>query len=105
LFPVRRFEQAKTLKICSIVDEHTRQRFGGLVKEFITADRFIDHLEELSAHRGTPAVPHSDNGPEFISSAVTDWAANRTAYHTFHNASPGTTSTRNPSTLTCVMNV
>src|SRR5699024_2764621 len=72
-------EQGKVFKICSIVDEHTRECIGGLVEPSITAARFIDHLEALIVQRGTPAVPRSDNGPEFIAKAVTDWAANRTA--------------------------
>ena len=72
-------EQGKAFKICSIVDEHTRECIGGLVERSITADRFIDHLEELIVQRGAPVVLRSDNGPEFISQAVTNWAANRTA--------------------------
>ncbi len=72
-------EQGKAFKICSIVDEHTRECIGGLVERSITADRFIDHLEALIAQRGAPAVLRSDNGPEFISDAVLTWAADRTA--------------------------
>ena len=71
-------EQGKAIKICSIVDEHTRECLGGLVERSITADRFIEHLEELVAVRGVPAVLRSDNGPEFISDAVADWAGTRT---------------------------
>jgi len=71
-------EQGRALKICSIVDEHTRECIGGLVERSITANRFIDHLEDLIAQRGAPAVLRSDNGPEFIAQAVTNWAANQT---------------------------
>src|SRR5699024_9678957 len=55
-------ESGRVLKICSIVDEHTRECLGGLVERSITADRFIDHLEALIAQRGAPAVLRSDNG-------------------------------------------
>src|SRR5699024_12177417 len=44
-------EQGRALKICSIVDEHTRECIGGLVERSITANRFIDHLEDLIAQR------------------------------------------------------
>src|SRR5699024_10622397 len=68
-------EQVKAFKICSIVDEHTRECLGGLVERSITADPCINHLEELIIQRGAPAVLLSDKGPEFIANAVTDWAA------------------------------
>ena len=67
-------ERGKAIKICSIVDEHARECLGGLVERSITAERFIEHLEELVAERGAPMVLRSDNGPEFISDAVADWA-------------------------------
>ena len=44
----------------------------------ITAERFIEHLEELVAVHGAPMVLRSDNGPEFISDAVAEWAGTRT---------------------------
>lgn len=71
-------ERGKAIKVCSIADEDTRECLGGLVERSITADRFIDHLEELVAVRGVSAVLRSDNGPEFISDAVADWAGERT---------------------------
>jgi putative transposase len=71
-------EQGRPIKICSIVDEHTRECLGGLVERSITADRLIDQLDALVAERGAPAVLRSDNGPEFISAAMADWAGTRT---------------------------
>ena len=68
-------EQGRPIKICSIVDEHTRECIGGLVERSITADRLTAHLEDLVAVRGAPAVLRSDNGPEFISDAMAHWAA------------------------------
>lgn len=70
-------ERGKAIKICSIVDEHTRECLSGLVERSITADRFIAHVEDIITKRGAPAVLCSDNGPEFISKAVTDWTATR----------------------------
>jgi putative transposase len=71
-------EQGRVIKICSIVDEHTRECLGGLVERSITTDRFIDQLEALVTQRGHPAVLRSDNGPEFISQAMAQWAGTRT---------------------------
>ena len=58
-------EQGRAIKICSIVDEHTRECIGGLVERPITTDRLTAHPDDLVAVRGAPAVLRSDNGPEF----------------------------------------
>ena len=81
-------EQGRPIKICSIVDEHTRECIGGLVERSITADRLTAHLEDLVAGRGAPAVLRSDNGPEFISEAMADWAGTRTGLSYIPPGSP-----------------
>ncbi|QBJ20866.1 IS3 family transposase (plasmid) [Kocuria marina subsp. indica] len=81
-------EQGRSIKICSIVDEHTRECIGGLVERSITADRLTAHLEDLVAVRGAPAVLRSDNGPEFISDAMADWAGTRTGLFYIPPGSP-----------------
>ncbi|MGU3437215.1 IS3-like element ISAar43 family transposase [Actinomycetes bacterium M1A6_2h] len=81
-------EQGRPIKICSIVDEHTRECIGGLVERSITADRLTAHLEDLVAVRGAPAVLRSDNGPEFISDAMADWAGTRTGLFYIPPGSP-----------------
>lgn len=81
-------EQGRPIKICSIVDEHTRECSGGLTERSITADRLTTHLEELVAVRGAPAVLRPDNGPEFISDAMADWAGTRTGLFYIPPGSP-----------------
>ncbi|WP_404442925.1 IS3 family transposase [Microbacterium marinum] len=81
-------EQGRPIKICSIVDEHTRECIGGLTERSITADRLTAHLEDLVAVRGAPAVLRSDNGPEFISDAMADWAGTRTGLSYIPPGSP-----------------
>ena len=63
----------RTLKIVSIVDEHTRECLGGLVERSITADTLIDQLDVLAASRGYPAVLRS----ELACAAMADWAGER----------------------------
>ncbi|CAL8897518.1 IS3 family transposase [Kocuria varians] len=81
-------EQGRPIKICSIVDEHTRECIGGLTQRSITADRLTAHLEDLVAVRGAPEVLRSDNGPEFISEAMADWAGTRTGLSYIPPGSP-----------------
>ena len=73
-------EQGRHTKICSIVDEHTRECIGGLTERPITADRLTAHLEDLLAVGGAPAVLRSDNGPEFISDAIAPGSLWRNGY-------------------------
>lgn len=49
-----------------------------LVELSRTADRLTCHLQVIVAVRGAPAVLRCDNGPEFISKAMADWAGWRT---------------------------
>lgn len=44
-------EQTKSIKIFSLMDEHTRECLDGLVERSITADRFIDHFEGFVIER------------------------------------------------------
>ena len=78
----------RQLKLLNIVDEHTRECIGGLTERSITADRLTTHLEDLVAVRGAPAVLRSDNGPEFISDAMADWAGTRTGLSYIPPGSP-----------------
>ncbi|OYN84458.1 IS3 family transposase, partial [Parenemella sanctibonifatiensis] len=81
-------ERGRPIKICSIVDEHTRECFGGLVDRSITATKLTDHLEALVAVRGAPATLRCDNGPELISEAMARWAGTRTGLSYIPPGSP-----------------
>lgn len=70
-------ENGRAIKICSIVDEHTRECIGGLVERSITGDKLTDHLEHLVTKPAAPKVLRSDNSPAFISQAVAKWAKDR----------------------------
>lgn len=61
------------LKWLSIVDEYTRECVALNVDRSITSEDVIDTLAELFATRGVPCCIRSDNGPEFIATAVREW--------------------------------
>ena len=65
----------KSLKILSIVDEHTRECLGGLVEYSITGLDLAEELDVLALDRGMPKALRMDNGPEMISKALADWAS------------------------------
>lgn len=64
-----------TLKWLSIVDEFTRECLVLKVDRSITSEDVIDTLAELFSMRGVPKCIRSDNGPEFIATAIQKWLA------------------------------
>jgi putative transposase len=70
-----RTHEGRRLKWLSIIDEHTRECLALEVGRGLTAERVIDVLAELFAVRGVPEHIRSDNGPEFIATAIRQWLA------------------------------
>jgi len=63
----------RPLKWLTLVDEHTRECLALRVGRSIKAQDAIDILAELFAMRGVPEHLRSDNGPEFIATAMREW--------------------------------
>jgi putative transposase len=63
----------RSLKWLSVVDEYTRECLALVAARSITAEDVLDVLAELFVVRGVPGHIRSDNGPEFIASAVRRW--------------------------------
>jgi transposase InsO family protein len=68
-----RTESGRTLKWLSIVDEYTRECLALVVARSLRAEDVVDILAELFHVRGVPRYLRSDNGPEFIASALRTW--------------------------------
>ena len=60
----------RPLKWLSVVDEFTRECLALEVDRSITAADVVSVLTELFMIRGVPAHIRSDNGPEFVASAI-----------------------------------
>ncbi len=60
----------RPLKWLAITDEYTRECLALEVDRSITADKVLDVLVNLFLTRGVPKHIRSDNGPEFIASAI-----------------------------------
>jgi putative transposase len=63
------------LKCLTVVDEFTHESLAIDVAGSIRSARVIDVLATLISLHGAPAVLRSDNGPEFISTAILKWLA------------------------------
>lgn len=72
-FQVDQTTDGRMLRLFNVVDEFTRESPCMLVERSINADQVVAELDRIAAVRGFPAFLRMDNGPEFISHAITDW--------------------------------
>ena len=63
------------LRILTVMDEFTREGLALDVALTTSAERVIDVLKALVAHHGAPVNIRSDNGAEFVATAVQAWLA------------------------------
>lgn len=61
------------LKCLTVIDEYTRECLAIDVSGSIRSARVIDLLSRLVSTHGAPRYLRSDNGPEFVSTAVLRW--------------------------------
>jgi len=72
-FVMDRTEDGRRLKMMPIVDEYTRECLAIEVERSITAEDVIATLARLFEERGEPRYIRSDNGPEFVATALKRW--------------------------------
>lgn len=72
-FVYDRTTRGKALKWLVIVDEFTRENLCLEVGHQMTSEMVIDNIAKLIAERGAPQHIRSDNGSEFISTAIQGW--------------------------------
>ena len=66
-----------------VIDEFTREALAIRVKRRLNSTDVLETLADLMILRGPPAYVRSDNGPEFIATALREWIAavgSQTAY-------------------------
>lgn len=77
----------RPFRIWAVVDDATRECPFLLVARSLPAARVVEALETLRLARGLPRTIVCDNGPEFVSQALDQWAVDRGVYLDF--ISPG----------------
>ena len=68
-----RTESGNKLRILTVLDEYTKESLGICVGRSISAKTVVENLKWVFASRGIPEYIRSDNGPEFIATAVRSW--------------------------------
>ncbi|MHC4060458.1 MAG: IS3 family transposase, partial [Planctomycetota bacterium] len=72
-FLTERLENGTRVRLLVVIDEYTRESLAIDVASNFSGQDVVELLRYLFAVRGHPAHIRSDNGPEFISSAVQKW--------------------------------
>lgn len=67
-------EEQQRVRVINIMDEHSRKALWTEARKNIPAEDLTDILDKLVEWRGCPAYIRCDNGPEFISDKLKQWA-------------------------------
>jgi putative transposase len=67
-------EKQQAIRVINIVDECSRKAIWIEAAQSITADKLIEILDCVVSMRGYPRYIRCDNGPEFISGKLAQWA-------------------------------
>ena len=69
-----RLFDGRPFRILTIVDCHTREALASAARTNFRAYQVIDELDRLARARGKPRSIRVDNGPEFASRLLDQWA-------------------------------
>jgi putative transposase len=64
----------RKIRTFNVIDDYNRECLGIEVDHSLPAQRVIKSLEQLIEWRGKPKAIRCDNGPEYISHALREWA-------------------------------
>ena len=68
-------EDGRTFRLLNVIDDYNREAIGMEADFSLPSERVIRELKQMIAWRGKPQVIRCDNGPEYVSAAIQDWAA------------------------------
>lgn len=67
----------RTVRTFNVLDDYNREGLGIEVDLSLPSGRVIRSLEQIIEWRGAPAAIRLDNGPEYVSQSLIDWATRR----------------------------
>jgi putative transposase len=68
-------EDGRKFRLFNVIDDFNREAIGMEVDFSLPSERVIRELKQIISWRGRPQVIRCDNGPEYISSAIQNWAS------------------------------
>jgi putative transposase len=73
-FMMDRLEDGRPFRLLNVLDDFNREGLGIEVDFSLPAERVIRSLNQIIEWRGKPCAIRVDNGPEYISKKLTEWA-------------------------------
>ncbi len=67
-------EGQRPYRLFNVIDDHNREALGIEVGLSLPTERVIRSLEQIIEWRGQPMAIRSDNGPEYVSHKLKNWA-------------------------------
>jgi len=64
----------RNIRLLNVIDDFNREALGIEVDFSLPAERVVRTLEQIVGWRGKPARIRCDNGPEYLSNVITEWA-------------------------------
>jgi putative transposase len=86
-FMADRLGDGRAFRLLNVLDDFNREGLGIEVDFSLPAERVIRSLERIIEWRGKPGAIRVDNGPEYISERLTEWAEKRNI--TLRHIQPG----------------
>jgi putative transposase len=82
-----RLGDGRAFRLLNFLDDYNREGLGIEVDFSLSAERVIRSLNRIIEWRGKPKSIRVDNGPEYISGKLLEWAAKRNI--TIQHIQPG----------------
>jgi putative transposase len=68
-------KDGRSIRLFNVIDDFNREALGIEIDFSLPSARVIRALEQIIDWRGKPMAIRCDNGPEYLSDAITQWAA------------------------------
>ncbi len=65
----------RSIRLFNVIDDFNREALGIEIDFSLPSERVIRSLNQIIGWRGKPMAIRCDNGPEYLSAAITAWAA------------------------------
>lgn len=65
---------SRSIRVLNVIDDFNRESLGIEVDFSLPAERVIRTLGQIIGWRGKPSAIRCDNGPEYLSAAIVQWA-------------------------------
>ena len=67
-------QDGRTFRLFNVIDDFNREGLGIEVDFSLPSERVIRSLEQIMVWRGKPSTLRCDNGPEYLSAMIINWA-------------------------------